>query len=105
MKKIAFLTLLTMAALLFSLAFPAAAAGPTAPAAPVPAVAAAPAPPAVAAVPPAMHPEIVAALEAMRNAKDHLEHAAHDFGGHRVKSLEHLQKAIEEAEICNHMDQ
>ena len=105
MKKLGFLTLLMMALLLFSLAFPVAAAGPTAPLAPIPAAAAAPATPAAAAVPPEHHPEIVAALEAMRNAKEHLEHAAHDFGGHRVKSLEHLQRAIEEAEICNHMDQ
>jgi Skp family chaperone for outer membrane proteins len=104
MKNIGFLTLLIMATLLFSLAFPAAAAAPKAPAAPVPAAAAVPAAPAAAAVPPERHPEIAAALEAMRNAKAHLESAAHDFGGHRVKSLEHLQKAIEEAEICNHMD-
>jgi len=104
MKKVGFLTLLVMATLLFTLAFPAAAAGPKAPAAP--AVAALPAvpaaAPAAAAVPAATpdHPHIDEALEAMRNAKHHLETAAHDFGGHRVKAIEHLNQAIHEAEIC-----
>lgn len=102
MKKISLLTLLIMATLLFTLAFPAAAAGPKAPAAP-----AAPALPAVAPVPaaapaatPAPHPHIDEALEAMRNAKHHLETADHDFGGHRVKAIEHLNAAIHEAEVC-----
>ena len=104
MKKISFLSLLIMATLLFAIAFPAAAAGPKAPAAP--AVAAAPAPaPAVAAAPaatpaPPPHPHIDEALEAMRNAKHHLETAEHDFVGHRVKAIEHLNMAIHEAEIC-----
>lgn len=98
MKKIGFLTLLIMATLLFTLAFPAAAAGPKAPA---PAVAPAPAP--TAAPTPAEHPEIHDALEAMRNAKHHLEDAKHDFDGHRVKAIEHLDAAIHEAEICMSM--
>lgn len=99
MKKIGFLTLLVMATLVFTLAFPAAAAGP----APAPrAVAAAPAPAAPAAAPAAMppHPHIDEALEAMRAAKHHLETAEHDFHGHRVKAIEHLNQAIHEAEIC-----
>ena len=98
MKKTGVLTLLIMATLLFTLAFPAAAAGPKAPAPPVPgAPAMAPAP-----VPPP-HPEIHEALEAMRNATHHLEGAAHDFDGHRVKAIEHLDQAIHEAEICEGM--
>jgi hypothetical protein len=102
MKKIGVLTLLTMATLLFALAFPAAAAGPKAPAPPVPAApAVAPAP--AAAPVPAEHPHIHEALEAMRNAKHHLESAAHDFDGHRVKAIEHLDQAIHEAEICEGM--
>ena len=98
MKKIGFLTLLIMGALLFTLtfAFPAAAAAPKAPAIPV---AAAPAAPAAAAMPEA-HPHIDEALEAMRSAKKHLEIAEHDFKGHRAKALQHLQMAIREAEIC-----
>lgn len=102
MKKIGFLTLLIMATLLFTLAFPAAAAGPKAPAVPVPAVAAAPATPAVAPVP-ERHPHIDEALESMRAAKHHLETAEHDFDGHRVKAIEHLNQAIHEAEICMSM--
>ena len=39
----------------------------------------------------------------MRAAKRHLEQAAHDFEGHRVKAIEHLDAAIREAEICESM--
>jgi hypothetical protein len=99
MKKIGFLSLLIMATLLFTLAFPAAAAGPKAPAPPVPGAPAAAAVPA----PPEPHPQIHEALEAMRNAKKHLESAEHDFGGHRVKAIEHLDQAIHEAEVCMSM--
>lgn len=56
---------------------------------PAPALMAAPAP-----VP--EHPDIRAACRALENAKGHLETAAHDFGGHRVKALEHTNHAIEE---------
>jgi len=102
MKKLGFLTLLIMATLLLTLAFPAAAAGPKTAAAPVPAVAAAPAAPAVAPVP-ERHPHIDEALESMRAAKHHLETAEHDFDGHRKKAIEHLDRAIHEAEICMSM--
>jgi len=107
MKNIGFFTLLIMATLLLTLAFPAAAAGPKA-AAPASVVAAAPATPAVAAAPatpavaptPERHPHIDEALESMRAAKHHLESADHDFDGHRMKAIEHLDQAIHEAEIC-----
>ncbi len=98
MKKVGFLTLLITATLLLTLSFPVGAAGPKAAAAPVAAVAAAPAPAASPAMPP--HPEIQAALEAMHAAHHHLDDAAHDFHGHRVKAIEHLDAAIREAEIC-----
>jgi hypothetical protein len=102
MKKIGFLTLLVIATLLFTLAFPAAAAGPKAPAAPaLPAVA--PVAPAAPAAAPERHPHIDEALEAMRSAKHQLETAEHDFDGHRRKSIEHLDAAIHEAEICMSM--
>lgn len=101
-KKIGFLTLLMTATLLFTLAFPAAAAGPKAPAAPA-APAAALAAPAVPVATPDRHPHIDEALEAMRNAKHQLETAEHDFDGHRRKSIEHLDAAIHEAEICMSM--
>jgi hypothetical protein len=103
MKNLGFLALLVMATLLFTLAFPAAAAGPAKPATPAPAAAAVPAAPAAAAMP-ERHPHIDEALEHMRAAKHELETAAHDFKGHRVKSLAHLNQAIEEAEICLKVD-
>jgi len=96
MKKIGFLTLLTTATLVLTLAFRVAAAGPKAPAVPV--AAALPATAASPAMPP--HPRIGEALEAMRSAKHHLEGAEHDFHGHRGKAIEHLTRAIREAEIC-----
>jgi hypothetical protein len=101
MKKIGLLTLLIAAALLLTLASPVAA-GPKAPVAPVPVAAATPAAVPAAAMP-ERHPHIEEALESMRAAKHHLESAEHDFGGHRVKSIEHLNRAIREAEICMEM--
>ncbi len=103
MKKIGFLTLLIVATLLFTVAFPAAAAGPKAPAPPVPAVPAVAAVPSASAAVPEPHPHIHEALEAMRSAKHHLESAEHDFDGHRAESIKHLDMAIHEAEICMSM--
>ena len=96
MKKIGFLTLLILAPVLITLALSAAAAGPKAPAQPA---AAAPAPSA-AAVPQEKHPHVHAGLEAMREAKRHMEAAASEYHGHRAKSIEHLNQAIDKAEIC-----
>jgi hypothetical protein len=96
MRKVGILTLFIMVALVLTLTFTVGAASPKAAAAPV---AAAPASPVAAPVPPP-HPHIDEALEAMRNAKHHLETADHDFHGHRMKSIEHLNQAIHEAEIC-----
>ncbi len=39
------------------------------------------------------HPEIRAAQRNLASAKSHLEAAAHDFGGHRVKAIEFIDKA------------
>ena len=102
MKNLGFLALIVLATLLFTVAFPAAA-GPKASVAPTPVVAAVPAAPAAVAMP-EKHPHIDEALEHMRAAKHELEIAAHDFKGHRVKSLEHLNQAIGEAEICLKVD-
>lgn len=41
-------------------------------------------------------PEMHRALRALENAKRDLEHAAHDFGGHRAKALELTNQAIQE---------
>ncbi len=96
MKKVGFLTLLILATVLITLALSAAAAGPKAPAQ---LAAAAPAPSA-AAVPQEKHPHIHAGLEAMREAKRQMDAAASEYHGHRAKSIEHLNQAIHEAEIC-----
>lgn len=98
MKKLGFLTLLTTATLMLAVAFPAAGAGPKTPAA---AVVAAPAtPPAAAPAPAPPHPRVHEAIEAMRNAREHMEHAEGEFHGHRAKAIEHLDAAIHEAEMC-----
>jgi hypothetical protein len=95
-KKIGLLTLLILVTVLLTLAFSAAAASPKAA---VPVVA--PAVPAVAApVPMPPHPRVHDALDEMRHAREHLEHADGEFHGHRAKAVEHLDAAIHEAEIC-----
>lgn len=43
-------------------------------------------------------PHMRLALEAMRNAKKHLDEATADKGGHRVKAIEHLNLAITETQ-------
>ena len=99
MKKLGFLTLLITATLLLTLAFPAAATGPKAPAAP----GAGPASPAAAATTQEYRrPRVHEAIEAMRNAREHLQQAQGNFHGHREKAIEHLDAAIHEAEICEH---
>jgi hypothetical protein len=89
MRKVAILTLFIMVALVLTLTITVGAASPKAPAAAV--AVAAPMPP---------HPHITEGLESMRAAKHHLEMADHDFHGHRVKAIEHLDMAIHEAEEC-----
>jgi hypothetical protein len=46
------------------------------------------------------HPEIREAIGALRRAKEHMEHAAHDFGGHRVEALRATDVAIHQLEDC-----
>lgn len=50
------------------------------------------------------HPEIRAAMRAIENAKDHLNHAAHDFGGHRVDAIRALDEAHHQLEVCLQYD-
>ena len=40
------------------------------------------------------HPEIHEAIHALENARDHLQHANHDFGGHRDAALHACDEAI-----------
>lgn len=42
------------------------------------------------------HPQMKKALHELENAKMHLEKAASDFGGHRIKAIEHTNEAIRE---------
>ena len=46
------------------------------------------------------HPHIQTAIEALRSAKDDLNHAAHDFGGHRVDAIHAIDEAIHQLEVC-----
>lgn len=50
------------------------------------------------------HPEIREALAGLRRAKEHMEHAAHDFGGHRVEAIEATDRAIRQLELCLKFD-
>ena len=66
--------------------------------------AAAPQPNAIPAATPEPHPEIRESIAALRRAKDHMEHAAHDFGGHRVEAIRATDEAIRQLEICLKFD-
>ncbi|HEX5179993.1 MAG TPA: hypothetical protein VFW04_11735 [Gemmatimonadaceae bacterium] len=46
------------------------------------------------------HPAINAAVDALVKARFDLQHAAHDFGGHRVKALEATDAALQQLKIC-----
>jgi hypothetical protein len=93
--KVKVISLFAVATLVFALAFSAAApAAPNGPnGKPVPTATAKPAP-----VEP--HPEIREAIRSLRRAKEHMEHAAHDFGGHRVEALKATDAAIRQLEVC-----
>lgn len=46
------------------------------------------------------HPNIQAAIAALRSAKQDLEHAAHDFGGHRSDAIHAIDEAENQLRIC-----
>ena len=79
---------------------------PASPKSPDPAAvpAATPQPAAAPAAAPEPHPEIRDALASLRRAKGHLDHAAHDFGGHRVDAIRATDEAIRQLEICLKFD-
>jgi hypothetical protein len=62
--------------------------------------AATPQPAAAPAALPEPHPEIREAIGALRNAKGHLEHAAHDFGGHRVEAIKAIDESLRQLQEC-----
>jgi hypothetical protein len=98
--KILSISALVIFALALCLSVTTTPASPKAPAA----VAAAPQPAAAPAALPEPHPEIREALGAMRRAKEHMEHAAHDFGGHRVEAIQATDAAIRQLELCLKFD-
>jgi hypothetical protein len=65
---------------------------------------AAPQPNTTTATPAEPHPEIHEAIASLRRAKEHLEHAAHDFGGHRVEAIRATDEAIHQLEECLKFD-
>jgi hypothetical protein len=85
------LSFVALVALFFALALPVS--SPAAPPAPKPQ-------PATPAATPERHPEIRDAIESLRHAREHLDHAAHDFGGHRVEAIRAIDDAINQLQIC-----
>jgi hypothetical protein len=103
MKKLT--TFLGAMGLVFALALLTVAhAAPKSPATTPAAAAAAPATTADPAPVPQEHPEIHAALDALKNARMHLHDAKHDFGGHRVEALRAVDEAIHQLDICMKYD-
>ena len=103
--KLRIVSLLAVASLILAFAFLASThAAPNKNGTPAtPAATAAPATP-TAATPAEPHPQIREALGALRRAKEHMEHAAHDFGGHRVEALKATDEAIRQLEMCLKFD-
>ena len=50
------------------------------------------------------HPEIRKALRSLEQAKDYMQHAAHDFGGHRAEAIEACDKAIAQLKLALQYD-
>jgi hypothetical protein len=101
--KILSLSVLLIFALALCLSVTTTPASPKAPAAAaVPA--ATPLPAAAPAALPEPHPEIREALGSLRRAKEHMQHAAHDFGGHRVEAIQATDAAIRQLELCLKFD-
>lgn len=92
------LSLAVMTVLILALTFPVG--SPAAPPAHNAPPAAAAASHANATPTPEPHPEIREAMESLHHAKEHLEHAAHDFGGHRVDAIHAIDEAQHQLEIC-----
>lgn len=87
-------SLLALATMVFVLGFPVAV--PASPVPPKTQPKALPAPPA----PEEAHPEIRDAIQSLRRARNHLQHADHDFGGHRVDAIKAIDEAIEQLQTC-----
>lgn len=49
---------------------------------------------------PEPHPEIRDAIESLRRAKEHLNHASHDYQGHREEAIRAIDNAIAQLQVC-----
>ena len=50
------------------------------------------------------HPEIRRAIASLERAKEYMQHAAHDFGGHRAEALEDCDHAIRQLQLALQFD-
>ena len=50
------------------------------------------------------HPQIRAAIRSLERAKSELEHASHDFGGHRVDAIRSLDESIKQLRLALQYD-
>lgn len=89
------LSFVVLAALVLMMSFPTVV--PAAPPAPKPQ-------PATPAAAPQEHPEIHAAIDSLRHAREHLDHAAHDYHGHRADAIRAIDEAIRQLDICMKYD-
>jgi len=46
------------------------------------------------------HPALRSAINALDRARNDLQHAAHDFGGHRVEAIQSIDRALEQLRIA-----
>lgn len=48
------------------------------------------------------HPyqKIHAAIDALKEARDFLQHAKHNFGGHKKEAVEHINGALKHLNLC-----
>src|ERR1700732_712838 len=95
------LKILTLSAVVgLSLAFCMTVTTPAAPKTPASAAVTAetPHPNAAPAAAPEPHPEIRESIASLRRAKEHMEHAAHDFGGQKVEAIRAADVALGQLE-------
>lgn len=50
------------------------------------------------------HPAIRAAIRSLEKAKDEMQHANHDFGGHRVDAIKACDEAIHQLQLALQYD-
>lgn len=50
------------------------------------------------------HPKIRQAIRALQGAKEDLQDASHDFGGHRVEALEAVNNALKQLQLALEAD-